>query len=199
MSIVLNDDVSKIQKGSRTARRISVDDFKKELLTFIRKYNPSGKIDVAAFMASNDPLKEMETWIPIDEDPTVLNDLQRIEFEYDNGAMHRMQNSPHHPDEFMGLHVTETGIPFIGASACGDEEWVEVFFILYFDGVNMRGYVPYYTNTYNPTTDAAFGLNHDDEDEVFLDSIGKTSDDTGDIRCDPKKLLFDIEQTITVI
>lgn len=40
MSIILNNDVSKVKKGGRKAKRITMDVFKKELLAFIQKYNP---------------------------------------------------------------------------------------------------------------------------------------------------------------
>lgn len=209
--IILNDDLSKVEKGGLKAPKISVDDFKKELLNFIRKYNPSDYIDIAEFMKSDDPLKTLKgPEIPIDYDPVVLKDLQKITFQHDNGAMHKVKDCPFHPNEFMGLHVTKTGLPFIGASGCGDEEWVEVFFILYFDGNRMRGYIPYYTNTYNPKTKAAFGLDNTDEDAEYLNEIGINCeydedsqeynlDVLSDIRCDPAKLIYDIEQKIIVI
>ena len=58
MSIIFNNDVSKVKKGGRKAKRITMDVFKKELLTFIQKYNPYDKIDTAAFMASADPIND---------------------------------------------------------------------------------------------------------------------------------------------
>lgn len=211
MAIILNNDVSKVKHGGRQAKRISMDEFKKKLLDFIVKYNPTNKIDEATFLASSDPIDGRTNscsllWClceAIENDSTVNKDLKKIEFQHDNGTAYRIPNSDFYPDEFIGLHMTKTGLPFLGMSSCGDEEWVEVFFILYFDGTKMRGYVPYYTNTYNPNTKAAFGLDHEDEDEAFMNSIGKSgeegSSDLDDIRCDATKLIYDIEQRIVVI
>lgn len=206
MSIILNNDVSKVKKGGRKAKRITMDVFKKELLDFIQKYNPYDKIDITAFMASDDPINDNTDkssllgclCSAIAADATVSKDLSKIEFGRNIGAAHH-ESKNDNENLFLGLHTTETNLPFLGARFCGDEEWTMVFFILYFDGNKMRGYVPYYTNSYNPVTKAAFGLAHDDEDKVFLATLGKTSDDIQDIESDPKKLIFDIEQRITMI
>lgn len=62
----------------------------------------------------------------------------------------------------------DNGFTFLGVTAGGD--WEEpVFFIIYFDGKGLRGYIPENGNTYNKITKTAFGS--EGESDVVLDPI----------------------------
>lgn len=201
--INFNTDASKVKRGGRKAKKITVNEFKEKLLEFLIQYSPGSTYDRAEFMKSNDPLSGytgssslLGRFTEAIESDIVTKDLSKIRFGHDNGTAANITGN----SNFLGLHVTESGIPFIGARLCGDEEFVEVYFIVYFDGKNIRGYVPYYGNTYNPKTKAAFGIDHEDEDEVLMNSIGKTlEDDFEDIQADETKLLIDVNSRITVV
>ena len=215
LPIILNDDLTKVKRGGRKAKRITMSEFKKELLNFMIKYNSYEVFDKKAFMTDADPMNGctdesslggclMEA---IEEDPVVSKDLDKIVFGYDNGAScdDDVSISSFYPESFIGLHVTETGLPFLGLCSWSDEESLGVFYILYFDGVRMRGYIPYYTNTYNPNTKAAFGLHYQQDDIAFFKHIGKNIMNLqdlyayiDDVRCDATKLIYDIEQRIII-
>ena len=91
------------------------------------------------------------------------------------------------------------GLPFIGSCSCGDEGCAMVYFIIYYDGKKMRGYIPYYTNTYNSITKSEFTAYYEDEDTDFLNSIGLDYDDVTELEPDEDKLLYDINQRIVII
>lgn len=56
----------------------------------------------------------------------------------------------------MGLQTLDNGLTFWGMCAGGDWEQ-PVFFIVYWDGKKLRGYVPTDGNTWNTTTKQAYG------------------------------------------
>ena len=59
-----------------------------------------------------------------------------------------------------GFHTLSNGIPFLGVACGGDWEF-PVFFIIYWDGTELRGYVPKDGNAYNKLTNKAFGNGND--------------------------------------
>lgn len=61
-------------------------------------------------------------------------------------------------------------LTFLGGSSGGDWEQ-PVFWIIYYDGKHLRGYVPKDGNVYNHVTKEALG-NDDDADEAFVRKIG---------------------------
>lgn len=197
-----NDDITKIRIGGRVAKRISVNEFKEKIFAFIDKYSPGELIYKNEFMKSNDPMNcrtkytNMSACLfnAIQKDKIVSKDLSKIRFGYNLGEASNTENS-----HFLGLHVTESGLPFIGVYSCGDEEYTAVHYIIYFDGKNIRGYIPYYGNAYNPQTKAAFGLCNEDKDEQLLKTVGMNIYDVQEIYADEEKLLFDINKRIIVI
>lgn len=65
--------------------------------------------------------------------------------------------------KLIGCHTLPNGLTFLGCSAGGDWEH-PVFFIVYWDGKKIRGYVPTEGNPWNTTTKEAYG-NNEDADE----------------------------------
>lgn len=196
-----NDDITKVKSGGRIAKKISVNDFKEKLFAFIDKYEP-GELIYKEFIQSNNPIDcrtkcgSVLAWFiyAIQKDKMVSKDLSKISFGYD--IVDAINNNE---SQFLGLNVTENGMPFIGVSSCGDDEFPEIYFIIYFDGKNMRGYIPYYGNTYNPQTKAAFSAYNEDEDNQFLKPFGKDIDDLAELCADEAKLLFDINNRIVIV
>lgn len=64
------------------------------------------------------------------------------------------------PCGMMGYHTLENGLTFCGMCAGGDWEF-PVFFIVYWDGKKLRGYIPTYGNPWNTKTKKAFGNDND--------------------------------------
>lgn len=67
------------------------------------------------------------------------------------------ENSESEGEGLLGLHTfVDTGLTFWGMQAGGDWEY-PVFFIVYWDGQKLRGYVPTDGNPYNTDTKEAYG------------------------------------------
>lgn len=115
----------------------------------------------------------------------VNKDLSKIEFDWENCETEDYAGTQSH---FMGINALPNGMPFLGMMAGGDWE-VPVYFIVYHDGKELRGYVPKDGNTYNLTTKAAYG-NDEDEDEKDAKKRGIT--DPYDLEPDFDKLRADI-------
>ncbi len=95
--------------------------------------------------------------------PKVKDDLSKVDFleaenfmcedEYGDGSSH-----------LMGFHTIDNGLTFCGCFAGGDWEQ-PVFFIIYHDGKDFRGYIPEDGNPYNTDTGNPYG-NEEEADEV---------------------------------
>jgi hypothetical protein len=91
------------------------------------------------------------------------DDLGKVEFDCENVS--------YSPGSFgdkniIGLHALSNGLTFLGGCAGGDWE-VPIYFILYWDGKKVRGYIPKKGNPWNGDTNEAFG-NDEEADEKFL-------------------------------
>lgn len=89
------------------------------------------------------------------ENRKIENDLSKIYFGGDEFFCSKDDND--FPEEaLIGLHTLENGLTFLGCMSCGDEEYT-LFFIIYWDGSSLRGYIPSYGNTFNIDFHTAFG------------------------------------------
>lgn len=88
------------------------------------------------------------------------------------------------PKALMGYHTDPNGLTYCGFAAGGDWEH-PVFFLVYWDGKKLRGYVPTDGNPWNSITKTAYG-NDEDKDlkdakkrwpETYADSESVESDD----------------------
>lgn len=59
-------------------------------------------------------------------------------------------------NNLVGFHTLNNGFTFLGMQACGNWE-CPVFFIIYYDGKQLRAYIPSYGNTINLDFHSAFG------------------------------------------
>jgi len=90
--------------------------------------------------------------------PQVRKDLLKCRFDLENvddSGLYRNQ-------DIVGCHTLSNGFTFHGFSAGGDWEQ-PVFFIIYWDGTQLRGYIPKDGNPWNTTTGYPYG-NDDDAD-----------------------------------
>lgn len=82
----------------------------------------------------------------------VSKDLSKIIFDFENATY----SSEFMSSDLQGYNTLDNGFTFLGCSAGGDWEY-PIFFIIYWDGKSLRGYIPEDGNTFNPITRTAFG------------------------------------------
>ena len=154
----VNTDV-KLSEGGRTAKRISVNDFKKKMNDIWDKYlgndKYAGKFSVDNFIyrfctkykGNNgyDALKKM------------TDDLSKVSFDSENlGSIGDVKKSG--------------DLTYVACYGGGDWE-IPVLFYVYWDGKDFRAYIPTYGNSFNRKAMRAIG-NNDEEDIAFLRSQG---------------------------
>jgi hypothetical protein len=81
----------------------------------------------------------------------VENDLSKVNFDTEN-TEYKDPNC----FKLIGYHTLSNGMPYLGVWSGGDWENA-VFYIIYWDGKNLRGYIPEDGNCYNTTTKEAYG------------------------------------------
>lgn len=126
----------------RTAKKLSLEEFKK-------LFDPIGEYD-----SMKDIFYKFPYVLGLGQ---VERDFMHIHSSGENFSMgaenHWGRKSPN--SHLYGFHEID-GFSFFGFGACGDWE-VAVFYIVYFDGKQFRGYVPTEGNTFNRTTQSAYG------------------------------------------
>ncbi len=91
--------------------------------------------------------------------PQIKKDLSKCNFDMENvGEL----QSDFGPRGLMGYHTLDNGLTFKGLCAGGDWE-IPVFFLIYWDGSKLRGYIPKDGNPWNTATKYPYG-NDDDAD-----------------------------------
>lgn len=109
------------------------------------------------------------------ETPKVEKDLSKYNFDNENL-------------EFIGIQTTETGLDFMVFETGGDWE-AELYFFIYWDGKDFRGYVPTRGNAINTLNKFAFGNGEDETingvngDKVYFDTYGIPYDYDPEYEC----------------
>lgn len=85
----------------------------------------------------------------------IQKDLSKVQFDSEN--YDPCDVAPHTSDGYL---VLDNGLTVFGVISGGDWEW-PLYYIIYFDGKHLRGYVPKDGNPWNTTTKTAYG-NGDD-------------------------------------
>ncbi len=100
-------------------------------------------------------------------DSKARKDLDKVEFDGENYV-----DEPTSGDDdlnpLLGIRTLKNGMTYWGIKAGGDWEY-PVFFIVYWDGKEIRGYVPHHGNTWNYKTKAAYGNEMDIDPEEAMD------------------------------
>ncbi len=133
----------------------------------------------------------------------VRKDLDKVSFDTENISGSAEDNDYNIP-ELIGYHTLVNGLSYLGVCAGGDWE-CPIFFMLYWDGSELRSYIPTEGNPWNTKTKAAYG-NDEEEDpknafkrEFIPDDDQKTWENFlcgGDCLFDVKKLTEDITKRI---
>ena len=108
--------------------------------------------------------------------PRVQQDLAKIEFDTENitssafEAFGKEKNPAFPAKNYVGFHTLLNGLSYLGITAGGDWEY-PIYFIIYYNGKELRGYIPKEGNTWNYLNHAAFG-NDEEADERGLRKRG---------------------------
>lgn len=149
--IYLNMDRKLIKKGGRKAVKISKEELLKKLYNLYKKSEEYYDEDITE--ANFDETYHLNTEIFI-ENKIIEKDLSKISFGYDNFIASREDISD--KKALVGFNTLENGLTFFGVVDAGDDEF-SIFYIIYFDGKNLRGYIPSYGNLINLDFKTAFG------------------------------------------
>jgi hypothetical protein len=85
--------------------------------------------------------------------PQVKKDLSKCDFDLENVGESQTDFGP---NGLMGYHTLSNGLTYKGMCAGGDWEF-PVFFIIYWDGKKLRGYIPKKGNPWNTDTGMPYG------------------------------------------
>ena len=121
----------------------------------------------------------------------VGNDLAKVEFDCENVDFVREPRG----NEGLGLRTLPNGLSLLGVRAGGDWE-VPIYFIIYWDGKELRGYIPVDGNPWNTDKKCAYG----NEDTAIDDKNCKKRfgiDNHDYAECDWEKIDADIMKRIT--
>ena len=135
----------------------------------------------------------------------IRDDLSTVSFNTEN-----TEYSGHYRSfpNALGVQVTDNGMPYLALSSGGDWEY-PVFYIIYWDGEQLRGYVPEEGNVYNKTANKAFGNEDEDVERAEVrrqlhersipippELASGHSNDLADLLPDHELLLADIKKNI---
>lgn len=157
----INDDAP-ATPGIRQAARITADDLKQIM---IRQYNASVSVKQcnAVFNENNysdhnQAVTDLMAVLTCDE-PKVSIDRSNIDFDIENLDASTPAVYTYAGDQgtdLCGFHTLPSGLTFCGAIAGGDWEY-PLFYIMYYDGTDLRAYIPIKGNVVNCDTLSAFG------------------------------------------
>jgi len=125
----INMNPKLLRTGGRKAPRITIDELKKHLEDFYKKH-----VD--------------EDYDPNDYDEDCEPFMELQEYLGDDVYACYMENGWFDNEKAIDYHTLDNGFTFLGV--CGGADWSDImYYILYWDGKKIRGYVPRYGNTVN--------------------------------------------------
>lgn len=159
MCLYLNTDKKLIKKGGRKANMCSIDFLKTKIENVLKKSSEYDDSEIEDMLKSGDI-----SIIDIFENSSKIEtDLGKVQFDLEN-CTSKSGEFTDYGGLLVGFHTLSNGLSFLGCLAEGDWEY-PVFFIIYYDGKSLRGYVPICGNLINRDGMSAFGNN---DDEKFM-------------------------------
>lgn len=163
--ISANTDRNLLKKGGRNAVRISQDELFKKIHD---QHNRSEDRYYQGILFSDFTLEDVSLGV-LRENTKIDKDLKKVQFDDENNGAVDYDYGPNRPKSLIGLHTLSNGLAFLGMYAGGDWEY-PVFFIIYFDGKSLRGYIPTCGNMINLDFKTAFG-SEDDSEKVEVEDV----------------------------
>jgi hypothetical protein len=127
--------------------------------------------------------------------PTVEKDLAKVEFDTENVEY---EDGEGYSEGETGFRVLPNGLAVLGVTAGGD--WQQpLYFVVYWDGLRLRGYIPTDGNPWNTKTKKAYGNDEDLDGKGDEENCKKRFgvDDYQQVDIDQKKVDADIQARIT--
>lgn len=155
MKRFINDDY-KVKAGGRSAAKITKDQLKELIHAYVEKYSMQ-MTDAKSYGYYYDDDMEPEDYLmgvlrvaPISKD---------VKYEFDD-------ENYNWEGEYAGYNTLDNGLTYFGFWAGGDWEF-GVFGIIYYDGKQLRAYIPTRGNMVNTKTKAAIGDGDEEDDEII--------------------------------
>lgn len=123
--------------------------------------------------------------IPREWSKNIEKDLAKVEFDFENCDL----DGSEFGGEWCGYHTLDNGLTFLGVKAGGDWE-LPIFFIVYWDGKNLRAYIPTEGNPWNTTSKQAFG---NDPDADYENAKKRWPEIIGDKKAEDMEGSLDME------
>jgi len=155
MERFINDDY-KVKAGGRNAVKITKDQLKELIHEYVEKYSEQmaeAKADGFYYknnMEPEDYLMEVLRVAPISKD---------VKYEFDD-------ENYNYEGKYASYTTLDNGLTYFGFWAGGDWEY-GVFGIVYYDGKQLRAYIPTRGNMVNTKTKAALGDGDEEDDEII--------------------------------
>ncbi len=99
----------------------------------------------------------------LDLSPEMIKDLRKVSFNTENFSCVLDNDGDVYGYKLGGMQTLDNGFTFLGCAAGGDWEH-PVFFIIYWDGKTLRGYVPKEGNIWDKKNKTAF----DDDGDLHI-------------------------------
>lgn len=135
---------------------------------------------------------------------SIKKDLSKVIFDFENTEC--SQGGGYCGcNDMVGFHTLPNGLAYLGVTAGGDWE-CPIYFILYYSGKEIRGYIPEDGNIYNKETKTAYGSemeafdrkNYTREKWEELQEKFEDGSDNAPSKCDSAKMTQDIMSRIEV-
>ena len=154
MNKFVNMDIKFLKKGGRKSIPMTKEDLSKKIEEFFIK----NKIEYDENHISE---------FILEEHSKIKKDLSKIIFDKENFTFKEGEFGCTLPN-ILGFHTLENGFSFLGGMAGGDWEY-PLFFIIYWDGKSLRGYIPTYGNSFNVDFKSAFGseMESDNAEDIY--------------------------------
>jgi len=152
---------------------------------------PNGDEDVRVLMC-------VETDCLNNLTPQIKTDLKKVIFDTENtwfgksykfNGKYTNQLTDDPLNQIIGLNTLSNGLTFLGVEMGGDWEY-PIFFIIYWDGKKIRGYIPKNGNIWNTDNKMAYGNDEKSDYNNCLKRFG--CEDYNLIKKDPNKIVSDI-------
>ena len=157
---LINNDRKLIRKGGRYAVPISEEELKEKIIEVLKDADFSlGCDEYGDCFSFEDGVEELCCPDEPIKHSRIFKDISKVDFSLEN-FMCRDIGAPNTSGNWEGFHTLPTGLAFLGCRAGGDWEY-PVNFAIYYDGKDLRGYIPRYHNSYNLKTKAAFGNDYE--------------------------------------
>lgn len=169
------DKKDEIKKGARTTTDPSMEGLIKALYNAMSE---TGGLDgvvkdeqeMADFICNSGEYNDgclnlMEAFLELLYTGKTGEDLEKYEISYDNvyfGNGHLFGPLIGAVSGYMGLHTLKSGLAVLQCIS-----WDSFFFVMYFDGKDLRAYVPTYGNAYNTDLNKALERCNADEYMAF--------------------------------